>query len=338
MNSLERVRATIAGKPVDHLTCQPMLMQFAASYSDMKFIDYTRDGRKMAEAQLRVMRDFDIDVLLTCSDPAREVIDIAGDGSIEWFENQGPAIQEEKAALADKARLKEFRMPDLHPSGRMFDRIKAIEIMRREAGPDASICGWVEGPLALAAELRGINRMMTDFTDDPQFCRDLLHYCADVAMLYADAQIAYGADTIGMSDAAAGLLGPVLYKNFIVAEQMRVFKYIKEKHPVVITRQHMCGRITKLAEDFATLPVDIYEIDFPSDLAKIKAVLGDRVLSGNISTISDMFEGTAERVYDAVARCHAICGKRYIVNCGCEVPPRSPVENVRALVRYAKEH
>ena len=45
LNSLERVRATIAGQPVDHLTCQPMLMQFAASYSDMKFIDYTKDGR-----------------------------------------------------------------------------------------------------------------------------------------------------------------------------------------------------------------------------------------------------------------------------------------------------
>ena len=338
MNSLERVRNTVLGKPVDRLAYQPMLMQFAASYSGMKFIDYTRDGRKMAEAQLKVARDFETDVLLTCSDPAREVIDLAGDGSIEWFENQGPAIQEERAALADKARLKELRMPTFDPAGRMWDRVKAIQIMRREVGQENSICGWVEGPLALAAELRGINRMMTDFTDDPQFARDLLHYCADVAILYADVQIENGVDTIGMSDAAAGLLGPVLYKSFIVAEQMRVFKHIKEKHPEVMTRQHMCGRITKLAEDFATLPVDIYEIDFPSDLAKIKAVLGDRVLSGNISTITDVFEGTPERVYDAVARCHAICGKRFIVNCGCEVPPASPNENVRAMGRYAKEH
>lgn len=180
--------------------------------------------------------------------------------------------------------------------------------------------------------------MMTDFTDDPEFARDLLHYCADVAIMYADAQIAAGVDTIGMSDAAAGLLGPVLYKQFIVGEQMRVFKHIKEKHLTVITRQHMCGKITRLAEDFATLPVDIYEIDFPSDLAKIKAVVGDRVLSGNISTISDVFEGTAEKVYNAIARCHEICGKYFIVNCGCEVPPRSPIENVRAMVRYAKEH
>jgi uroporphyrinogen-III decarboxylase len=118
LNSLERVRNTVLGKPVDRLACQPMLMQFAAYYSGMKFIDYTRDGRKMAEAQLKAARDFDIDVLLTCSDPAREVIDLAGDGSIEWFENQGPAIQEERAALADKARLKELRMPTFDPASR----------------------------------------------------------------------------------------------------------------------------------------------------------------------------------------------------------------------------
>lgn len=158
MNSLERVRNTVLGKPVDHLSCQPMLMQFAARHSAMKFIDYTKDGRKMAEAQLRVARDFELDVLLTCSDPAREVIDIAGDGSIEWFENQGPAIQEDRAALVDKGLLKKFRMPDLDPAGRMYDRIKAIEIMRHEVGQENSICGWVEGPLALAAELRGITR------------------------------------------------------------------------------------------------------------------------------------------------------------------------------------
>lgn len=338
MNSLERVRNTVLGKPVDHLSCQPMLMQFAARHSAMKFIDYTKDGRKMAEAQLRVARDFELDVLLTCSDPAREVIDIAGDGSIEWFENQGPAIQEDRAALVDKGLLKKFRMPDLDPAGRMYDRIKAIEIMRHEVGQENSICGWVEGPLALAAELRGITRMMTDFVDDPEFVRDLLHFCADVAILYSDAQIAYGVDTIGMSDAAAGLLGPTLYRRFIVGEQMRVFKHIKDHHPTVITRQHMCGKITKLAPDFATLPVDIFEIDFPSDLARIKEVLGDRILSGNVSTISDLLEGTPEGIYEAVGRCHAICGQRFIVNCGCEVPPASPDDNVKALVRYAKDH
>lgn len=71
----------------------------------------------------------------------------------------------------------------------------------------------------------------------------------------------------------------------------------------------MRGKTTGLVADMSTLPVDIYEMDFPSDLAKMKAVLGDRVISGNVSTIGDMLEGTPDRVYEAVACCHAICGK-----------------------------
>jgi len=112
MTPLERVRATIAGEPVDSLAAQPMVMMFAARHAGMRFIDYTLDGLKMAEAQLKVTADFDLDCLLTCSDPAREVIDIAGDGSVDWFDDQGPVINEERAALLDMSRLKSFEVPD----------------------------------------------------------------------------------------------------------------------------------------------------------------------------------------------------------------------------------
>ena len=162
----------------------------------------------MAEAQLKVVRDFGIDCVLMCSDPAREVIDIAGDGSVKWFEDQGPVIAEERAALFDKARLNEFAVPDPHREGRMQDRIRSIEICLRELGGETSIVGWVEGPLALAQELRGLNRIMTDIVDDPTFVRDLMDFTSEVAIVYAVAQIEAGADTIGMSDAAASMLGP----------------------------------------------------------------------------------------------------------------------------------
>ena len=99
MRSLERVRALIAGQPVDHLPVQPVIMMFAAQHLGIPFIDYTRDGRKMAAAQSKLVHDFGIDCLLTCSDPAREVIDIAGEGSVNWYQDQGPAICEERAAL-----------------------------------------------------------------------------------------------------------------------------------------------------------------------------------------------------------------------------------------------
>ena len=86
------------------------------------------------------------------------------------------------------------------------------------------------------------------------------------------------------------------------------------------------------------LSVDIYEIDFPSDLSVMQHELNQGVLSGNVSTITDMFEGTPESVYAAAERCHRVCGARHVVNPGCEVSPLTPPENLRALIRYAREH
>jgi len=339
MTSIERVRNVIAGQPVDRLPAQPMAMMFAARHAGMTFLEYTKDGQKMAAAQLKLVEDFGLDCLLTCSDPAREVIDIAGEGSIDWFTDQGPAINEDRAALADMARLLTFRVPDPVGGGRMHDRVKSIETMRRLAGPGMSIVGWIEGPLALAAELRGINTIMLDFIDEPAFARDLLAFCADVAIAYAPAQIAAGADTIGMSDAAASLIGPRLYEEFLWPEQRRVLESLQQHHPDVLRRQHMCGRIDKLYPRMAELPVDIYEIDFPANLQMARDQLGPtRVLAGNVSTITDLFEGTPERVYEACRRCHEICGRYFIVGAGCEISPLTPPENLRAMMAYAREH
>ena len=339
ITSLQRVRNTLAGEPVDHLAAQPMLMMFAAKHAGMAFIDYTRDGRKMAEAQLKVAEDFEVDCLLTCSDPAREVIDIAGAGSVDWFTDQGPVINEGRAALADKSRLRQFKLPDPWGGGRMHDRVRAIEFMRRRTGPGLSIVGWVEGPLALAAELRGLNTIMIDFTDDPAFVRDLFDFTAQVAVRYAPAQIAAGADTIGMSDAAASMIGPDLYAEFLYPAQRRVFEFLKDHHPNVIRRQHMCGNTTALAAKMRELPVDIYEIDFPADLPQVRRQLGDnRVICGNVSTITDLLEGSPDTVYEACRRCHEICGRFHLVGGGCEVSPLTPPENLRAMVQYAKDH
>lgn len=339
MNALERIRGVIDGRPVDHLPAQPMLMMFAAKNAGMKYIDYTRDGLKMAEAQLRLWRDYGGDCLLTCSDPAREVIDIAGEASVDWFEDQGPAINEDRAALLDQGRLKTFRVPDPLGGGRMHDRIKAIEAMRREAGPDMSIVGWVEGPLALSAELRGLNNVMLDFVEDPGFVEDLMNFCAEVAIRYAAAQVRAGADTIGMSDAAACMIGPERYARFLFPRQRRVFEALRKHCPGVITRLHMCGRTDPLIPQMRELAADIYELDFPVNLEQARLALEpDKVICGNVSTITDLLDGTPEQVYEAARRCHRICGRYHVVGAGCEVSPRTPPENLRAMFAYAGEH
>ena len=142
-----------------------------------------------------------------------------------------------------------------------------------------------------------------------------------------------------MSDAAAGLIGPVLYEEFLWPQQKRVLETLKRNHPDVLLRQHMCGRIDKLFPRMAQLPIDIYEIDFPASLELARAQLGpNRTLAGNVSTITDLLEGTPDRVYEACRRCHQISGRHFIVGAGCEISPLTPPENLRAMIAYARDH
>jgi MtaA/CmuA family methyltransferase len=180
---------------------------------------------------------------------------------------------------------------------------------------------------------------MTDFLDDPVFIKDLLDFTAEVAVVYAEAEIQVGADTIGMSDAAASMMGPKYYSEFLFPRQLRVVESIRQAHPQVIVRLHMCGNTDPLIAQMKQLPVQIFELDSPTNLAAARACLGpDRVILGNVATITDMLEGNPEQVYEACGRCHKTCGKFHIVGTGCEMPPMTPDENLHAMVRYSREH
>ncbi|HTV10682.1 MAG TPA: uroporphyrinogen decarboxylase family protein [Acidimicrobiales bacterium] len=339
MRSIDRLRGTLTGTPIDHLAAQPMLMMFAASHSGIAYIDYTKDGRKAAEAQLKVVEDFGVDCVLMCSDPAREVVDIAGEGSVKWLVDQGPVILEERAALLDKGRLNELKVPDPYAGGRMHDRINSEEICFAQLKGETSIVGWVEGPLALAQELRGLNNIMRDFLDDPAFVHDLMAFTSEVAIVYAAAQVNAGVDTIGMSDAAASMIGPRHYGNFVLPYQEKVFRAVRERCPGTVLRQHMCGNVNRLVPQMATLPVDIYEVDFGTDLAAAREAFGpDRVLLGNVSTVTDLLSRDPRDVEAATANCHRIAGPRHIVGAGCEVSPLTPPANLQAMMNFAREH
>ena len=261
-------------------------MQLAARHAGMHYNDYVTDARALAEAQLAMADDYGIDCVMTCSDPARELIDIAGDDdSVEWADS-GPAIVESRAVLLEKSRLGGLRVPDPMAPGRMRERVESIEIMRQTGGPGASVVGWVEGPLALAAEMRGLSALMLDTYQDPGFLDELLDFTSSVAMAYWKPQVESGADTIGMSDAAASMMSPQHYERFVFPAQLRVVQDIRAHRPDTIIRLHMCGRTDDLLPTMLRLPVDIYELDFPVDLAHAREVLGPDESSSATSTRS----------------------------------------------------
>jgi MtaA/CmuA family methyltransferase len=333
MTGRERVLAMLSSRAPDHLPLMPITMMFAARHIGARYRDYAADYRVLAEAQLRTAETFQFDYVSAISDPAREASDLGA--AIQWFDDQPPAIVEERALLADKGCLARLRLPDPVAAPRMLDRVEAVRLLRERAGDSLIVEGWVEGPCAMSADLRGLNTLMLDFFDDPAFVRDLFAFTVEMELGFARAQIAAGADLIGIGDAAASLIGPRLYAEFVQPAERLLVEEIQTSGAHV--RLHICGKTRRLYRGMAATAADIIDLDSMSPLAEARAQMGDGpVLLGNLDPVRVMRDGTPAEVAAGFARCHRDAGPRYIVGAGCEVPAGTPAANLRAAARYAQ--
>ena len=329
MTPRERVLTLLAGKSVDRPPAMPITMMWAADVIGAKYHDYaTRAGVQVA-AQLAAARQFGFDHVSVISDPCCEAADLGAE--IFYPPDGPPAIIEEKALLTNTAALNELHVPDQYrPGSRMVNRIDAVRLLRQHAGDTHLVEGWVEGPCAESADLRGLNTLMMDYYDDPDFIHALANFTADVALKFATAQIEAGADVVGVGAAAASLINRELYDEFVLPYEKRLVDGIHRAGGRV--RLHICGRALHLAGSMATLGCEIVDLDTLVDLRAARAAMGDRqVLLGNVHTVNVVKNGTADNVRQALAKCRADAGPAWIAGAGCEVPRCSPVENVRCF-------
>jgi MtaA/CmuA family methyltransferase len=333
MNGRERILSFLKGEPVDRLPVMPVVMMLCADEIGVKYGKYVQDYRVLAEAQIRTAEAYDLDIVSNMSDPAREACDCGA--TIEFFADQPAAIDEKGALLADKNRLASLAVPDPLGGGRMHSAVKALELMKERVGREKAVMGWVEGPCAEGADLRGINRLMLDFFDDADFVRKLFDFVVEMELRYAQAQVDAGADIIGIGDAAASLIGPELYEEFVWPYEKRL---VDGLHNLGIwVRLHICGDTSTIVRSMGRLGCDIVDLDYFTSVADARAAMGpEQILLGNLNPVSELRGSTPDRVTASIAECHRQAGPRYIVGAGCEVPRDTPRENVRALVRYAR--
>jgi MtaA/CmuA family methyltransferase len=333
MTGRERVEALLRGEEPDRLPFMPITMMRAAQHIGVRYRDYVTDYRVLAEAQVRIAEAFGIDHVSVISDPAREVSDLGG--AVEWFDDQPPAVIEERALLADKTRFRDLRLPDSHSSPRMSDRVEGARLLRRRAGSERIVEGWVEGPCAMSADLRGVNRLMLDFFDDPDFVRELFAFSVEMELATARAQVEAGADLIGVGDAAASLVGPQFYMDFVLPEERRLIDGIRGLGAWV--RLHICGRTRKLYRGMVQTGAEIIDLDSLAPLREARDEMGPgQILLGNVDPVRIVRDGTPESVIAAFAECHRQAGARYIVGAGCEIPPGTPDANLEAAGCYAR--
>ena len=328
MNGFERYMALLRGEPLDVLPRLPILMGWAAQYIGRDYAAFASDQLVLVEANLRCARDFGFDQVSAISDPYREAS--AFGAPIEYQEETPPICL--ALPLGQTKDLAILQHPDPATSPRMLDRVRAVESYREQVSGEYSILGWVEGPAAEAADLRGVESFLMDLFDDPPFCAALMHHCVDVGIDFALAQLRAGADTIGIGDAIVSQVSPSMYEELVFPQEKRLVDAIHAAGALV--RLHICGNITHQLPRLAQLGVDLLDLDSMVDPRLARELFGaDTVLVGNLDPVQAILYGDPASIERGVRDVYALVGNRYMVGAGCEIPIGTPAENLAALCR-----
>ena len=330
MNSYERFISRLRGDAVDRAPNFDIMMQYAAHHIGQPLSGYYLDHRVLVAANLAVAEDFHLDILQVISDPYREAADLGLE--VEFPPDALPLSKVPLLAGPDDLR----KLHPISPAAgrRMSDRVAAVQSFREQAGGQLPIMGWVEGALAEAADLRGVGQLLSDLYDRPDWVSELVEFCTEEAIAFARAQIAAGADIIGLGDAVCSQVSPKMYRQFALPYEQRIFAAIREAGAV--GRLHICGNTSRILADMAASGAAIVDLDWMVDwgeAVRIFAESGGVAACGNFDPVRVMLQGTADEVEQAVLQCVAAGNAQSFIMAGCEIPEGTPTENLLAQYR-----
>ncbi len=310
---------------------RPILMQFAAEYIGSNYGAFASDYKVLVEANLRCMDDFGLDLLGLISDPYRETQ--AFGAKIEYVTNGVPRCKNLLIKTIDD--VINLKNPDVYKAERTLDRIKAAELLSKKTQGNIPIIGWIEGPLAEACDLAGIENMMMQLMMDPDFANRLMDKCMVTAKDFAKAQIENGCLLIGMGDAVCSQIDADTYNLYVRDRHRELIEYIHSLGGKI--KLHICGDTTHLLPSYKDFNIDILDLDWQVDIDYARETLGEKVIfAGNINPVV-VQNKSRDEVFNL---CRALVDKykneRYILSAGCEITPLTPAENLKAMSEATK--
>ena len=151
--------------------------------------------------------------------------------------------------------------------------IDIVRKLRKAAGPDVAIFGWVSAPFRSACMLRGLTDLFMDMYDDPDFVSDLVDYCVARASSLPLALAEAGADVIEIGNASpsSAMISAEAYARFVHPSNKAIISSLKKAG--ITTMMHICGDLNDRA-DLACHGGDGHSLLRTMDVPRFKAKYG----------------------------------------------------------------
>lgn len=310
----------------DKVLFRPILMQFAAEYIGKNYGQFASDYKVLVESNLRCKDDFGLDMLGLISDPYRETS--AFGAKIKYVSDGVPRCLNLVVKSIDD--VKNLKIPDIYKAERTFDRIQAAKVLSKKTQGNIPIIGWIEGPLAEACDLTGMENMLMQLMIAPDFANRLMDKCMQTAKDFAKAQIEAGCEIIGIGDAVCSQIDVETYNYYVRDRHKELIRYIHDLGGK--NKLHICGDTNHLLTSYTDFSLDILDLDWQVDIDHARKILGEKIVfAGNINPVF-VQNKSRDEVYRASRELVEKHKKeRFILSAGCEISVLTSPENLKAM-------
>ena len=186
--------------------------------------------------------------------------------------------------------------------------------------------------------LRGMENLMMDFLDHPDFVRHLLRSIADYNIAHFTEALKYDIDAVYFGDdwgQQTGLqMGPRLWREFIFPELERMYSLVRDAGKCVFI--HSCGKVDELFDDLIDIGLNCFN-PFQPEVMDVFDILkrykGRLAFHGGLSTQQTLPYGSVEDVNSATRKLLAAgAHSGYVFAPAHDVEGDVPLENMLAFI------
>lgn len=247
------------------------------------FIALCKNTELACEVTLQPLRRFPLDAAILFSD-ILTIPDAMGLGL--YFETgEGPRFERPVASVAD---VKNIPIPDPEMElGYVMDAVRAI---RKALNGDVSLIGFSGSPWTLATYMveggssKAFTKIKKMMYEDPKTLHLLLDKLADSVILYLNAQVRAGAQSLMIFDTWGGVLTKRDYLEFSLRYMHKIVDGLireNDSRRVPVTLFTKGGG--QWLEEMAATGCDALGLDWTTEIADARRRVGDKVaLQGNM--------------------------------------------------------
>lgn len=339
MNGYQKTRAALeGGRPAS----PPVMLHnfmMATAESGVSMAVFRRDPEQMARCFIESIERYGLDAIMVDVDTAT----LAGAlGVPVIFPEDEPAVCRGEL-ITSLDQVGDLPSPDISKYEGVQIWLEAVRRIKRHFGDDIYLRGNCDQcPFSLAAHVRGAGGWMMDLMDpeNEAGAHLLLEYCTGATSQFIRLMADTGAHMVSNGDSPAGpsVVSPKLYRRFAQPYEKRI---VDLAHSLGLPYAlHICGKTEPILNDMVETGSDALELDTKTDANRAAEVLGDRAtFIGNLDPTTVLAYGTPQIVEQKCRELLRIFSRtrRFILNAGCGIVASTPPENIRAMVRAAKQ-